>query len=155
MKRRIAGLAACALVAVGLVVASQASTAGAETTVKLRLKESLCGADQSHCRWLNHNPKRDFGDTLIFSVPLKSRDDGQPAGRDEGECITMNKRSSSYYCSFVAHLKGNDIAVQGRLALEFDATSVLPITGGTGVYEGASGYWQQTGQNVVVQIVTP
>ncbi len=155
MQRRIAGLLACVMLAGGLVAVSQTSTAGAATTLDLRLKESLCSAPHSHCRKLNHNPNGSYGDALIFTVPLMNRDDGQRAGRDEGECITLHRRASSYYCSFMAHLAGSDIAVQGTLGLDFETKSVLPITGGTGVYEGASGYWQQVGQKVVVHVVTP
>ena len=112
MKSRIAGVAACLLLAGGLVAASQVSTAGAGTTLDLRLKERLCGADGAHCKLLNHNPRGSFGDSFIFSLPLLNRDDGERAGRDEGECVTLHKRSDSYYCSFVAHLGGSDLAVQ-------------------------------------------
>jgi hypothetical protein len=50
----------------------------------------------------------------------------------------------------VAHLKNGSEAGQGSVALSNTDESILPITGGTGIYEGARGYWKQVGQKVVL-----
>ena len=153
MRKRTAGLAlAVALVLAGLLLPG--GTAQAET-FKLRLKESLCGQDDAFCKNLETSSKGHFGDSLVFSLPLVRQSNKERIGRDEGECITLHADAERYYCTFVAHLPKGDISVQGALKLNSGQVSVLPITGGTESYLGASGYWQQNGRNVVLHIVTP
>jgi len=150
MKHKVVGvLAGLAFIGAG-VVSIQAGPATADTTLNLRLKESFCRADRSYCKSLDHNPLGTFGDSLVFSLPLEYRSDGRRAGRDEGECVTLAKDSGRAYCTFVAHLKNGTVAVQGSVALSNTDESILPITGGTGIYEGARGYWKQVGQKVVL-----
>jgi len=155
MNRKVMGLLAGIALVGGGVVSLHAGPASADTTLNLRLKESFCGADRSYCKRLNHNPSGSFGDSLVFSLPLEYRSDGRRAGRDEGECVTLVKDSGRAYCTFVAHLRNGTVAVQGTVALSNTDESVLPITGGTGAYEGASGYWKQVGQKVVLHTESP
>jgi len=155
MNRKVMGLLAGIALVGGGVVSLHAGPASADTTLNLRLKESFCGADRSYCKRLNHNPSGSFGDSLVFSLPLEYRSDGRRAGRDEGECVTLAKDSGRAYCTFVAHLRNGTVAVQGTVALSNTDESVLPITGGTGAYEGASGYWKQVGQKVVLHTESP
>ena len=103
MKRQFVGFLAGVVAIGGVVVASQVGPASADTTLNLRLKESLCGADRTYCKRLDHNALGSFGDSLVFSLPLKYRSDGRRAGRDEGECVTLDKVSGQAYCTFVAH----------------------------------------------------
>ena len=155
MKRKVLGLFAGIVLVGGGVVSLQAGPATADTTLNLRLKESFCGADRSYCKRLDHNPLGSFGDSLVFSLPLEYRSDGRRAGRDEGECVTLAKDSGHAYCTFVAHLRNGTVAVQGSIALSDTDVSILPITGGTGAYQGASGYWKQVGQKVVLHTESP
>jgi hypothetical protein len=134
-----------------LALAAPAHPASA-TAIDLRLTERLCGDAGSHCR-MTGKPR--FGETLVFSLVLDIRPDGGRFGRDMGECTLLNKADQAYYCDFVVLLPEGDVAVQGRLAYSFEETSFLPVTGGTGAYEGASGSWAQTGQDVDLHIVTP
>ena len=152
MGRRSLALAACTITLGTLVVLGLVGSASAATT-SLLMKERSCGERGAHCKFVGGNLS-EMGNTLVFSLPLESAHDGIALGRDEGECIVLHRAAKRYYCDFVVHLVSGDVTVQGALATVF-APSVLAVTGGTGAYEGASGTWQQDGQDVALSITTP
>lgn len=151
MRRHIAVLVIAA-VAAGTLIISNIGSATAMTT-DLLFREENCGAKASHCRIIGSRTGTHFGDTFVFSLRLLSTTDGSAVGRDEGECVTLQRTAEGFFCDFVVHLQGGDVAVQGTI--RFTSTSTVPVTGGTGAYEGASGFWRQSRQNVRLHIVTP
>ena len=67
----------------------------------------------------------------------------------------LHRAAKRYYCDFVVHLADGDVTVQGALAIDVETSSALAVTGGTGAYDGATGSWQQEGQEVALSIATP
>jgi hypothetical protein len=151
MVRRLVALAGVLAVGTTILAVSLGRSATAVTT-DLRLRELVCGEEGAHC----DVPDRfRFGDKFVFSLPLVSRADGTRVGRDEGTCFVLHRAAGRMYCDFVAHLADGDVTVQGSLELGIDEAATLAVTGGTGAYEGASGFWRQRGQAVRLHIVTP
>jgi hypothetical protein len=153
MSRRVALLVLSVAAAGTIIIGNVVGSASAVTT-DLLLKEEACGQTKaSHCQIIGSPAGAHFGDGFVFSLRLLSRPGGDPVGRDEGECITLQRTAHAFYCDYVVHLEGGDVAVQG--SIEFSSPSKVPVTGGTGAYEGASGFWRQSGQEVRLHIVTP
>lgn len=144
--RKAAFVVLISLVASGYFVAS----ADAGVVTDITVKEALCGARGSHCKTLE-TKDFGFGTRLIFTLPLKK--DGDVIGRDQGDCVVLHKNANAFYCTFQVFLPGGTLSVQGSIS--FSEGRKIPITGGTKDYEGASGYWYQDGQDVVIHIVTP
>ena len=154
MLQRIIGVSLIVVTAGAMLLVAVKDGASAATT-DLLLTEMGCGAPRSHCQLVGNGTKGHFGDRFVFSVRLVSRPDGNPVGRDEGECTLLYRAAHAYYCDFMVRLDAGDVTLQGRLVIESQATSTFAVTGGTGSYEGASGYWRQTNQRVRLHIVTP
>ena len=132
-----AGLAAIAIVASR--ASSPVSDAHAATTSDITFTEGVCGQSGGHCRnhFVNGDPTG-FGARIIFSLPISSS--GSNIGREKGECVFLNKRSSQYFCTYNIRLAGGQVSVQGALPYVQNATASIPVTGGTGSYEGAYGH---------------
>jgi hypothetical protein len=79
-----------------------------------------------------------FGARLIFSLLLSSA--GNQATREKGECTFMNKRSGQYFCTYNIRLAGGIVSVQGVLPYNPGTQGTIPVTGGTGAFEGAYGH---------------
>lgn len=152
MSRRVVLLVLSVAAAGTIIIGSVVGSASAVTT-DLLLKEEGCGQTKaSHCEFTGSIAGTHFGDRVVFSLRLLSRPDGDTIGRDEGECITLQRASHAFYCDYIVHLEAGDVAVQGTIVIA--TPSDLPVTGGTGAYEGASGFWRQSGQRVRLHIVT-
>ena len=80
-----------------------------------------------------------LGDQFIFHDVL--RQGGERVGHDGGVCTTTSVRAGQAQCLVTAWLPEGQITVQGLITEqgEFPQRFVFAITGGTGVYEGASG----------------
>jgi hypothetical protein len=88
------------------------------------------------------------GDQDVFSDKISDRQGGPPIGTDGGVCSIVNvdaqAGSAVAHCAATLSLPGGQIAGQGLVTVAagnalpepFD----LPITGGTGDYEGAGGH---------------
>jgi hypothetical protein len=153
MVGRIVGVVVVVIAAVVIFTISRGDSATAATT-DLQLKELLCSDKGSHCVVSGPDDEHHAGETLAYSVRLVSSEDGRRVGVEQGTCVKLRRSSEESYCDFVAHLLNGDLTVQGTFATD-GSQSFLTITGGTGAYEGASGYWRQHGQNLVLHIVTP
>ena len=154
MLRSLAIIAVCAVTVGGLLAPTFLDSASAGTT-DLLLMERPCGAKGSYCRTIPNGAPGSLGDKFVFSVPLDSRSGDARVGREEGECITLQGATPRSYCDFVAHLDGGDVAAQGTLASITSRPSVFAVVGGTGTYEGATGYWHQSGRTVTLHLVIP
>jgi allene oxide cyclase len=77
------------------------------------------------------------GNVLTFHNKVYNQADKKQVGRDEGFCMRLSVTDGSWECLWTTFLKGGQITVQGPY---YDKkNSVLSITGGTGIYNGARG----------------
>jgi len=142
--RRIVTMAVvvAALVALALLVrrtSPRVASARAATTTDITFKEGVCNAPGSHCHnsFVKGDPTA-FGARIIFSLPLTQG--STKIGREKGECVFLNRRSGQYFCDYNIRLLGGQVSVQGALPYNLNASASIPVTGGTGVYEGAYGH---------------
>jgi hypothetical protein len=77
-----------------------------------------------------------LGDEIVFSTNL--RKGGEQVGRLGVVCTFTSVENEEAECVATAWFRGGQIAVQGLIAGE-PQSFVLPITGGSGKYEGAEG----------------
>jgi allene oxide cyclase len=81
--------------------------------------------------------KDEKGDILTFNNPVFNTANQSQVGHDEGFCTRIQVKLGIWECLWTTFLKGGQITVQGPY---YDThNSVLTITGGTGVYDGARG----------------
>jgi hypothetical protein len=81
--------------------------------------------------------KDEPGDILTFTNPVFNQANTTQVGHDEGFCTRLNVKNGVWECLWTTFLKGGQLTVQGPY---YDhKNSVLTITGGTGIYAGASG----------------
>jgi hypothetical protein len=77
-----------------------------------------------------------LGDVLAFANPIFDARNNRQVGTDNGSCV-RTAVGVSYECSWTTSLPGGSIVVSGPFLDAGD--SALAVTGGTGVYRGASG----------------
>jgi len=81
--------------------------------------------------------KDEKGDILTFNNPVFNTANQTQVGHDEGFCTRIQVKLGIWECLWTTFLKGGQITVQGPY---YDSrNSVLTITGGTGIYDGARG----------------
>jgi allene oxide cyclase len=81
--------------------------------------------------------KDEKGDILTFNNPVFNTANQSQVGHDEGFCTRLQVKLGIWECLWTTFLKGGQITVQGPY---YDTrNSVLTITGGTGIYDGARG----------------
>ena len=81
--------------------------------------------------------KNKTGNVLTFHNKVFDAADKKQVGTDQGFCIRISPADGSWECLWTTFLKGGQITVQGPF---YDKkNSVLTITGGTGIYNGARG----------------
>jgi hypothetical protein len=88
------------------------------------------------------------GDRWLLSSTL--RQTGKVAGRLEGDCVGIDQRFEVLQCSVVVILPDGRLTLQGAYANKKipgvgGTHEEYAITGGTGVYEGATGSMRRTG----------
>jgi hypothetical protein len=85
------------------------------------------------------------GNILTFNNPVFNTANNKQVGHDEGFCTRLQVKLGIWECLWTTFLRGGQITVQGPY---YDTrNSVLSITGGTGVYEGARGQMQLKSRN--------
>jgi hypothetical protein len=85
------------------------------------------------------------GNILTFNNPVFNTANNKQVGHDEGFCTRLQVKLGIWECLWTTFLKGGQITVQGPY---YDTrNSVLSITGGTGIYEGARGQMQLKSRN--------
>jgi hypothetical protein len=129
--------AVLAALLVGRVAPQVGAAQAATSTTDITFKEGTCGQKGAHCKSIYRRNPTGFGARLIFSLPLSSA--GDQAIREKGECTFLNKRSGQYFCTYNIRLAGGVVSVQGALPYTLNRSASIPVTGGTGVYEGAYG----------------
>jgi hypothetical protein len=161
MKRTIAAMAGLVITAgvIQLVLAAGPGVAGPTpaTTTDITFKEGFCSSPGASCKSIDAGGgTAGFGSSLVFTIPLSSG--GKTIGIEQGVCVNLQKKSQLNVCYYNLHLQGGWISVQGTLPLTTQRSRSIPITGGTGGYEGATGYLQLIkGSSVgyTAHIVTP
>lgn len=131
-------LAACALM-LGRT-APQISPARAATTTDITFVEPTCGDPGTHCKTVNvkGGGQPPFGTRLLFSLPVRSA--GAIVAREQGECFFLNPASAQLYCTYNLRFDNGTVSVQGPQPAGFGRAGTIPVTGGTGAYEGAYGH---------------
>jgi hypothetical protein len=80
----------------------------------------------------------DFKDLLLNRVPQFAKTTGKPVAWDAGTITYKSKTSTAVTC--VATFPGiGTITYGGPFDARPDGTTVVPITGGTGAFKGATG----------------
>ncbi len=135
MARRLAaaaGVAALVIIAVSLASIASASSHLAEPTTVHVIEHATTDTVVDVGA-----PGDSTGDILTFHNQVFDAHDQHAVGSDQGNCIRIDPASGSWECRWVTFLKGGQIAVEGQFL--DTANTVLPITGGTGIYANARG----------------
>jgi hypothetical protein len=143
MKRAIAVLAGLVITA-GMVLLAMTAGPGvagpaAAATTDITFKEGFCSSPGASCKSIDAGGgSSGYGSSLVFTIPLSSS--GKKIGIEQGQCVNLQKKSQLNFCYYNLHFQGGWISVQGTLPLNSDTSRSIPITGGTGTYQGATGY---------------
>jgi allene oxide cyclase len=80
-----------------------------------------------------------LGDTLGFHNPVFDAADAHQVGTDNGACLrTVSSGKTEWECSWTTFLAEGQITVEGPF-YDDGTDTTLAVTGGTGVYTGATG----------------
>jgi hypothetical protein len=150
-------LAVAAALLIGRAV-PRVGAAQAATTTNVTFTEGTCNQVTAHCKNVYSHDPTAFGARIIFSIPISSG--GNRIGREKGECVFLNRRSQKYFCTYNIGLAAGRVSVQGPLPYDLGRSATIPITGGTGAYEGAYGYLKRRKSNnppvrYQLHIITP
>jgi len=86
-----------------------------------------------------HPPNLSLGDTLGWHNPVYDASDTHQVGMDNGYCVrTVATGKTEWECAWTTLLPGGDITVEGPY-YDDGTDTTLAITGGTGIYTGATG----------------
>ena len=134
---RIALPTVAALAIAGGLAIAQGGTAqepGMRTLTLLQNKAKPTFVDVGRKSDSSFNPSP--GDLTVFAGRL-SQPDGSPAGRSQGYCVAADVRHRGEQCSYSFDLRDGQIDGEGKVV--YGRRFSIPISGGTGVYEGARG----------------
>jgi hypothetical protein len=126
MKRLVLGLALVVAVVVGAVVVSTGSARTGGKTIHLIATSATSFGPKTQAQV---KPGVSGGFTDVIS--------GDSNGRDAGTCTFVNKQLQN--CTFNIVLKDGQLAFQGVFDYSKD-TQDIPLVGGSGAYDGASGH---------------
>jgi hypothetical protein len=140
--KRFVITAALATAATSIVIGSpvnagkQAEKSGPTGVLQLVQHDRSVDIDNSRRRAIS------AGDEFALRGLLYDQRDQNRVGRTHGHCVITiaNRRQLSFHCNETYSLANGQIAVQGSLTITRRSDStVVPIVGGTGAYEGADG----------------
>lgn len=87
-----------------------------------------------------HPPANSLGDDLGFHNPVFNAADTHQIAQDNGYCVrTVATGKTEWECTWTTLLAGGHITVEGPY-YDDGTNTTLAITGGTGKYNGASGW---------------
>jgi hypothetical protein len=137
VKRAMFATCVVVIVTVVAVVGSASGDAGAGTQQTLNLQDVAAPINT----FVDvGTPGPSVGDMEVFRDTLVWANDGSPAGKSEGRCTLIELSTHQFECAIVTTLQGGTITTEGIGVLAPGAMSTAAITGGTGVYENASGH---------------
>ena len=132
------GVAASAAAIVGLAAGSVGpalGSAGGAARDHQRTIRVLEVTTEFH--FVNTGPQGpSLGDVFVFSSKLM--DDGKQVGHDGGVCTVTSFDNEELQCQATAWFDAGQITIQGLLP-NAEQTFTLPVTGGSGAYQGAEG----------------
>lgn len=153
----LAGAAALGVLTTALAATSSPAPTvvgsdSAETTLTFRLAKDV---EQKH---VDIGPKGDsVGDRYVVAVSLRSG--SQVAGRLQNECTVLDNKYEGHLCDMALVIDGGWITLQAggvRKAVPNvgGRGETYAITGGTGVYAGASGTFvpSEDGKRVIITL---
>jgi len=84
-----------------------------------------------------------FGDRLVAVSPLLDESQTRKVGTAYADCVIVSRvqLGGTYDCTYVLELNGGDITTHG-IDPQGASDVLFAVTGGTGVYRGASGQAQ-------------
>jgi hypothetical protein len=132
------GVAASAAAIVGLVAGSVGPALGSadggardhQRTIRV-----LEITTESH--FVNTGPQQpSLGDVFVFASKLMH--DGKQVGHDGGVCTITSVDNEEFQCQATAWFDAGQVTIQGLLP-SAQQTFTLPLTGGSGAYQGAEG----------------
>jgi hypothetical protein len=77
-------------------------------------------------------------DRLVNAVAQYGRKKGAVVGSDSGTMRILSKTSARF--DGIAHLPGGTLTLKGKIAAGPNQSILIPVTAGTGVYQGARGF---------------
>ena len=135
--KKLVTVAAVAAVLVAAPVAALASTSSSGPSAPLAVhvvEHAITDTVQEF-----HPPGLSLGDTLGWHNPVYNASDTRQVGTDNGYCIrTVATGKTEWECAWTTLLPGGDITVEGPY-YDDGTDTTLAVTGGTGIYTGATG----------------
>jgi allene oxide cyclase len=87
-----------------------------------------------------HPPSMSLGDVLGFHNPVYNASNTRQIATDNGYCVrTVATGKTEWECTWTTLLRGGHITVEGPY-YDDGTNTILTITGGTGIYNGARGH---------------
>jgi hypothetical protein len=139
-----AALSAGAIATLVAVMPAQGQSPTGARTLTLTSAEK-----QSEQRTIDTRPHGpSLGDRWLFASTLRQA--GKPAGRLAGECVGVDKTYGVLQCSAVVILPDGRLSLHGASVEKpipgaGAAGEEYAITGGTGIYQGATGSMRRSG----------
>jgi allene oxide cyclase len=139
MRRKWASLAAAAVLAAMAITVSLVSISSAGGGVTIHVIEHADTDQQID----TGSPGDTNGDLLTFANPVFDEANKVQVGTDQGDCVRIDPTAGTWECRWVTIFPKTENAKQGTLTVEgpfYDThDSTLAVTGGTGIYKGATG----------------
>jgi hypothetical protein len=128
----VAGLAIVGGLAIAHAGTAQEPGMRTLTLVQKKTKPTFVDLGRKSSSSFNPSP----GDLTVFAAKL-SQPDGTPAGRSQGYCVAADVRHRGEQCSYSFDLREGQIDGEGKVV--YGRRFSIPVSGGTGAYEGARG----------------
>jgi hypothetical protein len=139
MRRKIAVVVAGLLVAGGAGIASIVASSSATAATTLMVIEHAVTDHVTDVGKHGLGP----GDLLTFHNPIFDSTDTTQVGTDQGSCIRITKfrdnKKGSWECEWTTFLNNGSDSITVETPFYDTGLGLGAITGGTGVYVGASG----------------
>jgi hypothetical protein len=142
MGKRLAMLAACVAVLAVMTVGIALAQTGRGAAPSIQTIHVVLPAIGGHTQFFDFaNDGLTLGDRLAIVSPILSEDQTERVGTAYGDCWVGDAQledGSPYVCTYILKLQGGDVTTEG---LDPHGSSDVPfaVTGGTGVYRGATG----------------
>jgi hypothetical protein len=140
LKLAVAPIAALLIAVASVTLASASSSDSSSREIKVFAKTVQSDFVNAGAQELS------LGDQFLFADDLSREKGGSVIGDDGGSCTIVrvtSADSATVQCVVTLRLSGGQISTQGLVDESGTGTPPpfdIPITGGTGAYEGASGH---------------
>jgi allene oxide cyclase len=139
MRKRWASLAAAAVLAGAAITVSIVSISVAAPRVTVHVIEHATTDATIDTGMVGDTS----GDLLTFHNDVFDQTNTDKVGTDQGDCVRIDPAAGTWECRWVTIFPKTNTSGRGTITVEgpfYDARdSVLAVTGGTGIYKGATG----------------